>query len=78
MLFKLSNLNSNLALTLGYLNPALNNSAMVLVYFAVMALVLIMQLATSVKHKKSLTRVRALASYLFVEAAVTPAITLTA
>ena len=27
MLFKLSNLNSNLALTLGYLNPALNNSA---------------------------------------------------
>ena len=31
---------------------------MVLVYFAVMALVLIMQLATSVIHKKSLTRVR--------------------
>ena len=28
MLFKLSNLNSNLALTLGYLNPALNNSAL--------------------------------------------------
>ena len=27
MLLKLSNLNSNLALTLGYLNPALNNSA---------------------------------------------------
>ena len=27
MLFKLSNLNSNVALTLGYLNPALNNSA---------------------------------------------------
>ena len=27
-LFKLSNLNSNLALTLGYLNPALNNSAL--------------------------------------------------
>ena len=27
MLFKLSNLNSNHALTLGYLNPALNNSA---------------------------------------------------
>ena len=27
MLFKLSNLNSNLVLTLGYLNPALNNSA---------------------------------------------------
>ena len=27
MLFKLSNLNSNLALTLGCLNPALNNSA---------------------------------------------------
>ena len=27
MLFKLSNLNSNLALTLGYLNPPLNNSA---------------------------------------------------
>ena len=29
MLFKLSNLNSNLALTLGYLNPALNNWALV-------------------------------------------------
>ena len=28
MLFKLPNLNSNLALTLGYLNPALNNSAL--------------------------------------------------
>ena len=28
MIFKLSNLNSNLALTLGYLNPALNNSAL--------------------------------------------------
>ena len=28
MLFKLSNLNSNLALTLGYLNPGLNNSAL--------------------------------------------------
>ena len=28
MLFKLSNLNSYLALTLGYLNPALNNSAL--------------------------------------------------
>ena len=28
MLFKLSNLNSNLALTPGYLNPALNNSAL--------------------------------------------------
>ena len=26
MLFKLLNLNSNLSLTLGYLNPALNNS----------------------------------------------------
>ena len=29
MLFKLSNLNSNLALTLGYLNPFLNNWALV-------------------------------------------------
>ena len=29
MLFKLSNLNSNLTLTLGYLNPALNNWALV-------------------------------------------------
>ena len=28
MLFKLPNLNSNLALTLGYLNPALNNSTL--------------------------------------------------
>jgi len=29
MPFKLSNLNSNLALTLGYLNPAMNNSVLV-------------------------------------------------
>ena len=29
MLFKLSNLNENFALTLGYLNAALNNSALV-------------------------------------------------
>ena len=28
MLFKLSNLNSNLARALGYLNPALNKSAL--------------------------------------------------
>ena len=28
MIFKLSYLNSNLALTLGYLNPALNNPAL--------------------------------------------------
>ena len=28
MLSKLSNLNSHLALTLGYLNPALNNSTL--------------------------------------------------
>ena len=28
MFFKVSNLNSNLALTLGYRNPALNNSAL--------------------------------------------------
>ena len=33
MLFKLSNLNSNLALTLGYLNPALNNSALLVFCF---------------------------------------------
>ena len=32
MLFKLSYLNSNLALTLGYLNPALKNSAQVFKY----------------------------------------------
>ena len=31
MLFKLSNLNSNLALTLVYPNPALNNSALDLI-----------------------------------------------
>ena len=30
MLFKLLNLNANLALTLGYLNPALNNLAQLL------------------------------------------------
>ena len=29
MLFKLSNLNASLVLTLGYLNPALNNSAQI-------------------------------------------------
>ena len=30
MLFKLSKLNSNLALTLGYVNPALNSAAQIL------------------------------------------------
>ena len=34
MLFNLSNLNSNLALTLGNLNPALNNSALNIIYLA--------------------------------------------
>ena len=34
MLFKLPNLNSNLALTLAYLNSALNNSALDSIYFA--------------------------------------------
>ena len=34
MLFKLSNLNSTLALTLGYLNPALNNSTQISHYQA--------------------------------------------
>ena len=34
MLFKLSNLNSNLAPTLGYLNPAMNNSAQVVITHA--------------------------------------------
>ena len=32
MLFKLSYLNSNLALTLGYLNPALNNLVLICVF----------------------------------------------
>ena len=35
MLLKLSNLNSNLALALGYLNPALNNSAQRINYNAI-------------------------------------------
>ena len=35
MLFKLSNLNLHLALTLGYLNPALNNSAQVFMFIHV-------------------------------------------
>ena len=34
MLFKLSNLNSNLALTVGYLNPAMNNSAQAINFIA--------------------------------------------
>ena len=34
MLFKLSNLNSNHFLTLGYLNPVLNNSAQLQMYFS--------------------------------------------
>ena len=35
MVFKLSNLNSNLALTLGYLNPALNNLFRIIIISAV-------------------------------------------
>ena len=34
MLFKLSNLNSNLSLTVGYLSPALNNSAQAINFIA--------------------------------------------
>ena len=34
MLFKLSNLNSNLALTVGYLNPAWKNSAQAINFIA--------------------------------------------
>ena len=34
MLFKLSNLNSNLALTVGYLNPAWNNWAQAINFIA--------------------------------------------
>ena len=33
MLFELSNLNPNLALTLGYLNPALKNSTLKFFFF---------------------------------------------
>ena len=34
MLFELSNLNSNLSLTVGYLSPALNNSAQAINFIA--------------------------------------------
>ena len=39
MPFKLSYLNSNLALTLGYLNPSLNNSALVVIVVVVFTVV---------------------------------------
>ena len=40
MLFKLSNLNSNLALTMSYLNLALNNSALIINSFQALFLLL--------------------------------------
>ena len=39
MLCKLSNLNSNLPLTLGYLNPALKNSALTVFFTFLLVLV---------------------------------------
>ena len=42
MLFKLSNMNSNLALTLGYLNPAWNNSALVIIKFIIVHILLML------------------------------------
>ena len=41
MLFKLSNLNANLAITLGYPNPALNNSAQKITVEALLATTLV-------------------------------------
>ena len=53
MLFKLSNLNSNFALTLGYLNPALNTSA--LVFFSLEFVNSLLQVETkTVKNASSL------------------------
>ena len=49
MLFKLSNLNSNLALTLGYLNPALNNSALEVVHWAKSSYSAVLQASTTSK-----------------------------
>ena len=43
MLFKLSNVNANLAITLGYLNAALNNSAQDITVEALLATTLVIE-----------------------------------
>ena len=43
MLFKLSNVNANLAITLGYLNAALNNSAQEITVEALLATTLVIE-----------------------------------
>ena len=48
MLFKLSNLNSNLTLTLGYLNPALNNSTLMLYFCSDIAIRKLMLVAPGI------------------------------
>ena len=41
MLFKLSFLNSNFALTLGYLNPGLNNLALIIIMIIIIIMIMI-------------------------------------
>ena len=61
MLFKLSNLNLNIALTLGYLNPALNN----LVQYLVSLFFFFLQFSFNFQSKVSVRHIRLSSKHLF-------------
>ena len=44
MLFKLSFLNSNFALTLGYLNPGLNNLALIIIMIIIIIIMIMIMI----------------------------------
>ena len=61
MLFKLSNLNLNIALTLGYLNPALNN----LVQYLLSLFFFFLQFSFNFQSKVSVRHIRLSSKHLF-------------
>ena len=62
MLFKLSNLNLNIALTLGYLNPALNNLVQ---YLLSLSLFFFLQFSFNFQSKVSVRHIRLSSKHLF-------------
>ena len=61
MLFKLSNLNLNIALTLGYLNPALNN----LIQYLLSLFFFFLQFSFNFQSKVSVRHIRLSSKHLF-------------
>jgi len=67
MLSKLSNLNSNLALSLGYLNPALNNSALIMSQYSFDFVQELKQLASMLKTQQNDHPVKTIVSQLIIK-----------